>query len=370
MALDFDFSFWQHPLIPADQLIPALGWEAWFVWGVVAIYGACIGSFLNVVALRQLKDEEFVKKPSYCFHCHTPLKWYHNIPIFSWLLLGGKCGYCGASLSVQYPLIELASLLLALLTVGLFGIGWHTLFLFFLVGCAVVMLITDVREKLIFVQNSLWLIPAGLLMHALGVLPTEVTWLAWQAPWAATGLHDFFNASFYSALAGVLGVFIVFEGLILLTRLLVGQDGFGHGDTLILMGFAAYLGWEWTLLTLVLGMALQCIVYLPIMIGQWCRQHQWTLLAWFGGAILAGVLPSVGYYTQLLSPTVFTLTSFIALPLSVFGLFKFVHLSKQGGTLTAVPFGPALIVAGLGCLFFGNSHLRWWLLELKNLLGY
>ena len=71
------------------------------------IIGLCFGSFLNVLILRTPKGEEFIKKSSHCYTCGTPLKWYHNIPLLSWLVLRGKCGFCKTKISIQYPLVEL-----------------------------------------------------------------------------------------------------------------------------------------------------------------------------------------------------------------------------------------------------------------------
>lgn len=75
----------------------------------VFVMGAVIGSFLNVLIVRIPKDENIAFPASHCVSCKTPLKWYHNIPIFSWLFLRGKCAFCGAPISRQYPLVELLS---------------------------------------------------------------------------------------------------------------------------------------------------------------------------------------------------------------------------------------------------------------------
>ena len=73
---------------------------------IVFIFGTMIGSFLNVVIYRIPKGESIVFPASKCQSCQTPLKWYHNIPIFSWLFLGGKCGFCKAPIAKQYPIVE------------------------------------------------------------------------------------------------------------------------------------------------------------------------------------------------------------------------------------------------------------------------
>lgn len=73
---------------------------------LVFIIGICIGSFLNVVIYRIPKGESIVFPSSKCQSCQRPLKWYHNIPIFSWLFLKGQCHYCTSPISKQYPMIE------------------------------------------------------------------------------------------------------------------------------------------------------------------------------------------------------------------------------------------------------------------------
>jgi len=72
--------------------------------------GAIIGSFLNVLIHRLPLGQNIAWPSSYCPHCHTPLKLWHNIPILSWLLLRGRCGYCGAPIGVRYIAVEIASI--------------------------------------------------------------------------------------------------------------------------------------------------------------------------------------------------------------------------------------------------------------------
>ena len=76
------------------------------IYVFVSLFGVLVGSFLNVLILRIPKQEEFVKTPSHCFACGHNLAWYDNIPLFSWLSLGGKCRYCKSKISLQYPLVE------------------------------------------------------------------------------------------------------------------------------------------------------------------------------------------------------------------------------------------------------------------------
>jgi len=98
------------------------------------IFGATIGSFLNVVIFRLPRDENIAFPASHCQSCHTPLKLYHNIPILSWLFLRGKCGFCQEKISIQYPIIEILSgfvVMGVMMKIGLsyYGAGVSAVFL-------------------------------------------------------------------------------------------------------------------------------------------------------------------------------------------------------------------------------------------------
>ena len=87
------------PLLASSQAVPF----------VVALLGACVGSFLNVVAWRLPREESVVLPPSHCPRCGSRLRWFENVPLLGWLLLRGHCGHCGAPISCRYPLVELLS---------------------------------------------------------------------------------------------------------------------------------------------------------------------------------------------------------------------------------------------------------------------
>ena len=95
--------------------------------GIAFVLGLLLGSFLNVVILRIPKDESIVFGGSHCTVCDTPLKPWHNIPLFSWLFLGGKCSFCKAPISLQYPLIELTSALIFTLVAMKYGLSFMSL---------------------------------------------------------------------------------------------------------------------------------------------------------------------------------------------------------------------------------------------------
>ena len=92
---------------------------------VVFIFGTMIGSFLNVVIYRIPKGESIAFPASKCQSCQTPLKWWHNIPLFSWLFLRGKCYFCHEKISAQYPMVELLTGIIFVILYFKLGLVWY-----------------------------------------------------------------------------------------------------------------------------------------------------------------------------------------------------------------------------------------------------
>jgi len=102
------------------------------VWiGLALLFGIIIGSFLNVVIHRLPRDESISRPSSHCVICHAPVRWYDNLPLLSYLWLGGRCRGCGARISLRYPIIELLTGVLFAAVALRFGPTPMTL-----VGCA------------------------------------------------------------------------------------------------------------------------------------------------------------------------------------------------------------------------------------------
>ena len=101
------------------------------LYAFIMIFGVMIGSFLNVVIYRIPRGESIVLPASHCTSCGHALKWYHNIPLFSWLFLAGKCAFCQKSISKIYPMVELVTALLFLAIYLKLGLVWYSLFVAF-----------------------------------------------------------------------------------------------------------------------------------------------------------------------------------------------------------------------------------------------
>jgi len=116
---------------------------------IAFVFGLLFGSFLNVVILRIPKEESVVYEGSYCYSCNTKLKPWHNIPLFSWIFLAGKCSFCKAKISIQYPLIELSAAFIFTIIASQYGLSLPS----FLIALSFLMLLAlsmiDFKYKMV-----------------------------------------------------------------------------------------------------------------------------------------------------------------------------------------------------------------------------
>ena len=122
------------------------------MWFISFIVGSCVGSFLNVVALRLQREEDFIRGHSHCEACLHKLSWQDLIPVLSWIGLKGKCRYCGRNISPRYWMVEVVSGGMFLLMTGIWnGRAWTGLLdLWLLVSLAIFCSLTDLQEQVIY----------------------------------------------------------------------------------------------------------------------------------------------------------------------------------------------------------------------------
>ena len=189
---------------------------------IAALLGAIVGSFLNVVILR-LPDAttSIVYPASRCPRCLHPLPWYDNIPVLSYLLLGGRCRHCRDKISPQYPAVELAMALFSMALLWKFGLTTRIAGFFPLVAALLVIAVIDMRLQIIPNVISLPGIIVGFLF---AVISGHITWL---------------DSLLGIALGG--GILYVVAGLYQLLR---KKEGMGGGDIKLLAMLGAFLGWQ------------------------------------------------------------------------------------------------------------------------------
>ncbi|MFH0784800.1 MAG: prepilin peptidase [Pseudomonadota bacterium] len=189
---------------------------------IAFLFGAIVGSFLNVVILRLPEENQSIVFPaSHCPQCSSPLSWFENIPILSYIFLRGKCGHCNKSISLQYPLVEL---LMAIVTVALvhrFQVSLVTVGYFFFSAALLVIIFIDIRLQIIPDTISL---PGIVLGFLFSLVSDTVTW--------------------QSSLIGLLAGGGVLYAVALTYALLRKIDGMGGGDIKLLAMIGAWLGWQ------------------------------------------------------------------------------------------------------------------------------
>lgn len=226
----------------------------------IFIFGAVIGSFLNVMILRIPRNESVSFPASHCMSCNTPLRAWHNVPILSWLFLRGKCAFCGAKISIQYPLIEVLSALIFLFSAMKFGLTFQAAGIAVTFALLLALSAIDYRYKMV---------PDSLNLGALTIAVFSVTsfeqfgynvtnallfaggftllrfYLSYAIKKEAMGEADIMIAATMGALLGVkLGLAAIFLGAVLaLPALLLTQDESEESKQLPFIPFLALACW-------------------------------------------------------------------------------------------------------------------------------
>ena len=196
---------------------------------VALLMGLCIGSFLNVVIYRLPLGQSLVSPRSRCTKCGYELRWYDNVPVLSWALLGGRCRQCRAPISAQYPIVELITGLLFVLVVWLTPVGPLLASRLILVAVLVALFGIDLEHQILPNVITLPGIAIGLMFSLV----------------APPGWKD-------ALLGAALGAGVLY-GIAAAYYAVRREEGMGMGDVKMLAMVGAFLGWKAVLVTLVLS---------------------------------------------------------------------------------------------------------------------
>lgn len=240
----------------------------WLLYTAVIFFSLCIGSFLNVVILRlpkmmqqdwrcqceeflelsddQRKNDEQItlsKPASTCPSCGHGIRAWENVPVISYLVLGGKCASCKAGISPRYPIIEAMTALFSVVTILVMGPSEAALWSLLLVWVLIALTVIDFDTQLLPDSMTLPLMWLGLILNYFGVL-TE------------------FSSAFWGAVAGYLSLWSVYW----LFKLVTGKEGMGHGDFKLLAALGAWLGWELLPAVILLSSLVGAVVGISLMV--------------------------------------------------------------------------------------------------------
>lgn len=231
----------------------------------VFVFGAVVGSFLNVVILRipplleydwQCQCRELLElepageeRPpgivfsrSHCPRCGHNIRAHENIPLISWFALRGKCSACKAKISPRYPLVELITAVMFLVTVWHFGPNLQGLSALFLTAMLIALAGIDIDHQLLPDNMTIPLMWAG------------ITISFW-------GIHATLADSVLGAIAGYLVLWTIYH----VFRLLTGKEGMGYGDFKLLAALGAWMGWQMLPLVILLSSVVGALVGLVLM---------------------------------------------------------------------------------------------------------
>ena len=268
---------------------------------VVFAFALVIGSFLNVVIhrlplmmerewreqcadLQKTEPEQalptgafnLITPQSHCPGCGNKIRAWQNVPILSYLMLGGRCASCKQSISARYPLVELLTGILAAICAWHFGIGWEALMAIVLTLTLVPISIIDAETQLIpdsIVLPLLWLGLGMTLFHP--VAGSETLFIAPKD-------------AIVGAIAGYLSLWSVYQ----LFKIITGKEGMGYGDFKLLAALGAWLGWQQLPLVILMSAIVGAIVGLsmmafrnhdrsaPIPFGPYLAAAGWITMLW------------------------------------------------------------------------------------------
>ncbi len=241
---------------------------------LVIIAGLVAGSFLNVCIARIPEGQSVVLPPSHCPRCKAPIHWYDNIPLLSYLALGGRCRSCREKISIRYPLVEAITAVLAWV---LYIQGFEPRVLLFyaaITGALIVVTFIDIDHRII---PDMITIPSILVAPAVAFVLRNI------------GVLD----SLLGIIVGGGILWLIAEGYWLLRK----QEGMGLGDVKLLAMVGGFFGWKGALFTLLVGSVAGSLVGLAVML---VRRGRLDMEIPFGPFLAAGAVLYMLYGPRLI----------------------------------------------------------------------
>lgn len=251
----------------------------------VFVFGAVIGSFLNVCIYRIPKEKSVVTPSSKCPSCGTPIRFYDNIPILSYIILRGRCRDCKAEFSTRYPFVEFINAALYLVVLNSFGYGspWVLLVYFLFVSTLIVIFFIDLDHQII--PNSITFpgMPLALILGST-ILPD---------PFMRADLLGLRDSAIGFLAGGGFFYLIAISG-----RAILKKDAMGGGDIKMMAMVGGLLGWKGVILTTFMGSLLGSIIGVSLIL---MKGREWGSKIPFGPYLALGALVSMLWGEDILT---------------------------------------------------------------------
>ena len=210
------------------------------------LFGLIVGSFFNVCIYRLPQNQDIFLKSSACQNCKTKLKWFHNIPIFSFVVLFGKCSFCKKKIHFQYPLVELLTAFVFLFSYTQYGLSLDALLFCIFLSGLIIIFFTDLNEYLILDIITLPLTLLGLIISVITLSPLQI-----------------------SAYESVLGLVVGFLSFYLIRWFFLKFkkiEAMGFGDVKLMMMIGSWLGIKSILFVMLVSSVVALLVAVPLTI--------------------------------------------------------------------------------------------------------
>ncbi len=220
----------------------------WFTFTVVGVYSAVIGSFLNMLIYRLPRDMDIIFQPSHCPKCKQHLMWWHNIPIISYIILGGRCYYCGARIPLRYFIVEVLMVILGIWLCSLFGLRGEFFRWWIFTAIAIAISFTD---------YELYIIPDELNI-AIAVLGVIYWYLRGEIAEAI--------------ITGIIGA-LIFLAIYYFGRLAFKKEAMGLGDVKLAFALGVFLGkWELAIIAMLIAFLSGAVIGSSVALPIWYKR--------------------------------------------------------------------------------------------------
>ena len=289
------------------SLEAVLGIPEIFGYVFIFILGACIGSFLNVVIYR-VPNELSLMTSSACPNCKKGIKFYHNIPIFGWLILGGKCSNCKEPIAWRYPAVELLTAIVFVLTYWQIGLTVMLPVALAFVATMIALLFIDFEHMILPNVITYPLFVLALIVRIVFPIVFVGHTFSDMAFWPINQLGSY--PAWVVSLAGASFGALMGGGSLWLVgaiwKALRGVDAMGLGDVKMMLGVGALLGWRLTVLTIFLGAFAGALIGIVLVLKEKDRNLQTQLP--FGIFLGIGSIVAILFGDRLIA---WYLTSFV-----------------------------------------------------------
>jgi leader peptidase (prepilin peptidase)/N-methyltransferase len=259
---------------------------------LAALFGLILGSFLNVCISRLPDDYSVVVPRSHCPKCGAWIAWYDNIPLVSYLVLGGKCRACHQPISWRYPAVEALTGFLFYLATSIYGVSWAGLKWSILGAWLVALIFSDLETRVLPDEFTMSGIALGLMLAPVVPLPPGL--VSFLLPAAEPPM-----ASFVDALVATVGLAGGLFAMGWAYQKIRGKEGLGLGDVKMLALLGAFLGLEHALLALILGSVFGTVAGLAWikLRGEDPSQYELPFGSFLGAAGLVVAFAGAGLFT-------------------------------------------------------------------------